>query len=145
MKKKSTTHFNDRLKELRTASGYSQQLIADRLGVARQTYSHWETGIRVPDTASLIQLADIFHIPFVDFLRMLSPNQEVLREQNASDHNTLRDISDYTGFFNDESNRSKYKYLSRNERELIYYFQTLSISEQLKLIDICKVLSDHQK
>ncbi|MBQ0057323.1 MAG: helix-turn-helix transcriptional regulator [Bacteroidales bacterium] len=54
--------FKDIVKQLRTERGWSQQDVADRLGVNKQTISQYERGIRKPlfDTAE--QLADIFHV-----------------------------------------------------------------------------------
>lgn len=54
--------FKDVVKQLRTERGWSQQEVADRLGVNKQTISQYERGIRKPlfDTAEV--LADIFHV-----------------------------------------------------------------------------------
>lgn len=54
--------FKDIVKQLRTERGWSQQDVADRLGVNKQTISQYERGIRKPlfDTAEV--LADIFHV-----------------------------------------------------------------------------------
>lgn len=54
--------FKDIVKQLRLERGWSQQEVADRLGVNKQTISQYERGIRKPlfDTAE--QLADIFHV-----------------------------------------------------------------------------------
>ena len=54
--------FKDIVKQLRLERGRSQQEVADRLGVNKQTISQYERGIRKSlfDTAE--QLADIFHV-----------------------------------------------------------------------------------
>ena len=54
--------FKDIVKQLRLERGWSQQEVADRLGVNKQTISQYERGIRKQlfDTAE--QLADIFHV-----------------------------------------------------------------------------------
>lgn len=54
--------FKDIVKQLRLERGWSQQEVADRLGVNKQTISQYERGIRKPlfDTAE--QLAGIFHV-----------------------------------------------------------------------------------
>ena len=44
------------LKQLRKSKGLSQEELADRLSVVRQTISKWELGKSVPDQASLILL-----------------------------------------------------------------------------------------
>ena len=50
--------FQENLKILRRQLGLSQQALADRLHVVRQTISKWERGISVPDADLLIRLAE---------------------------------------------------------------------------------------
>ena len=51
------SNFSEKLYELRKEKGYSQEEVADKLNVARQTISKWETGITTPDTNNLIELS----------------------------------------------------------------------------------------
>ena len=55
------------LKELRSSMGFSQQKLADKLGVSRSTVAMWESGASQPDNDSLLHLAKIFN-PSTDFL-----------------------------------------------------------------------------
>ena len=55
------------LKSLRQSRGYSQQYIADELGVSRQTYSNYELGKREAPYETLRRLADLFDVS-IDFL-----------------------------------------------------------------------------
>ncbi len=57
----------NRLKELRHNRGVSQQVIADLLNVTKATYSRYESGQFEPTQASLIRLADYFHVT-IDYL-----------------------------------------------------------------------------
>ena len=59
-----------RLRQLRTGAGYSQELLADRLGVSRQAVSKWETGTAEPSTANLLALADLYGITVDELLRV---------------------------------------------------------------------------
>lgn len=52
----------NRIKQLRTALGYTQAKLASVLNVSRTTVTMWETGQREPDYATLAKLADIFNI-----------------------------------------------------------------------------------
>lgn len=52
--------FNENLKTLRKAKGLSQEELAIRLNVVRQTISKWEKGLSVPDADMLIRIAEIF-------------------------------------------------------------------------------------
>ena len=51
--------LNENIKKYRKAKGLSQEELAERLNVVRQTVSKWETGLSVPDSQSLIR-PDLF-------------------------------------------------------------------------------------
>jgi len=54
--------FNKRLRELRISRGFTQQKLADEVGVALRTYQCWEQGKHAPPFEVLIILADILNI-----------------------------------------------------------------------------------
>lgn len=54
--------FGNTLKKLRTESGYTQQQLADRLGVTKSVVSYYELQERYPSPDILIKLASIFHV-----------------------------------------------------------------------------------
>lgn len=54
--------FKDRLKELRTARGYSQAELAKKLGLSASTISMYEVGSREPDFEKLELIADFFNV-----------------------------------------------------------------------------------
>ena len=49
--------LSDNIKKLRSAAGLSQEELAGKLHVVRQTVSKWEKGLSVPDADMLIALA----------------------------------------------------------------------------------------
>jgi len=48
--------ISEKLKQARTDSGLSQEEVADKLGVSRQTMSNWENGRSFPDIVSVMAL-----------------------------------------------------------------------------------------
>ena len=60
--------FPENLKTLRKAKGLSQEELAIRLNVVRQTVSKWEKGLSVPDADLLIHLADICEVSVTELL-----------------------------------------------------------------------------
>lgn len=58
-----------KLKAARQAHQMTQQEVADRLNLTRQTISGWETGRTYPDVESLIKLADMFALSLDGLLR----------------------------------------------------------------------------
>lgn len=55
--------LNDNLKTLRKEKGFSQEELASKVHVVRQTVSKWEKGVSVPDAEMLVQIAEVFEVP----------------------------------------------------------------------------------
>ncbi len=60
--------LNQNIKRLRTAKNFSQEELALRLNVVRQTVSKWEKGLSVPDAEMLVRLAEVFEVSVGDLL-----------------------------------------------------------------------------
>ena len=54
--------FKDNLIELRKLNGMSQDELADRIGVSRQTVSKYETGESLPDIEKCKRIAEVFSV-----------------------------------------------------------------------------------
>lgn len=61
-------NFNN-LKLLRKKYGYTQEQIAEKLGVSRQTIAKWERGECLPDIENIIALSDIYEITVDSLVR----------------------------------------------------------------------------
>ena len=57
------------LRAAREEHGFTQELVAQRLGVSRQAVSKWETGKADPSTTNLLALASLYEIDPADLLR----------------------------------------------------------------------------
>ena len=55
--------LKDNLKALRKARGLSQQELAEKCNVVRQTVSKWEQGLSAPDSQMLLVLSEVFQVP----------------------------------------------------------------------------------
>ena len=51
--------FSDALRAAREEKGYTQQYVAERMGITKSTYCGYETGKRQPDVAKIKQLSAI--------------------------------------------------------------------------------------
>ena len=69
--------FKDNLVELRKIHDLSQEELADKIGVSRQTLSKYETGESLPDIEKCKLLADVFGVSIDD----LRPEQEDRRSR----------------------------------------------------------------
>lgn len=59
--------FNKRLRTMRMKNNYTQQKMADMLGIALNTYQKYEQADRTPSFDCLVKIADIFNVS-TDFL-----------------------------------------------------------------------------
>ncbi len=87
--------LNDNIKKLRKSKGLSQEELAIKMNVVRQTISKWENGLSVPDSSMLILLADELDTtvsallgetatePVADDLKTISEKLEVINLQFA--------------------------------------------------------------
>ena len=53
--------FGENLYNLRKKSNMSQELLAEKLGVSRQSVSKWENGNAYPEMNRIIKICKIFH------------------------------------------------------------------------------------
>ena len=75
--------FNENLKRLRKEKGVSQEELAVKLNVVRQTISKWEKGLSVPNAQLLISLSEILETPVSVFLGETIESQERVSDKNA--------------------------------------------------------------
>ena len=55
--------FGDNLKKARKDKGLSQEALAEKINVVRQTISKWEKGLSIPDGDMLIKLSQVLEVP----------------------------------------------------------------------------------
>ena len=77
--------LNENIKMLRKSKGLSQEELAIKLNVVRQTVSKWKQGLSVPDAGMLISISEVFETPVSTLLG------ETLVETKSDD---LRGISE---------------------------------------------------
>ena len=62
-------NFAIKLRELRKASGMTQEQLAAEFGVSVQAVSKWESGASDPSTSNLLALAKLYGVSAEDLLR----------------------------------------------------------------------------
>lgn len=60
--------FNENLKMLRKSKGFTQEELAIKVNVVRQTVSKWEKGLSVPDAEVLQKIADVLEVGVEELL-----------------------------------------------------------------------------
>ena len=96
--------LNENIKAIRKSKGLSQQELAIKLNVVRQTISKWEQGLSVPDSDMLISISEVLETPVstllgetgvqtkVDDLKAISEKLEIINLQLAQKKNAKRKI-----------------------------------------------------
>ncbi|WP_050696932.1 helix-turn-helix domain-containing protein [Anaeromassilibacillus senegalensis] len=87
--------LNENIKIIRKSKGFSQEELAIKLNVVRQTISKWEQGLSVPDADMLISISEVFETPVstllgetvvetkADDLKAISEKLEIINLQLA--------------------------------------------------------------
>ena len=96
--------LKDNIKSIRKSKGLSQEELAIKLHVVRQTISKWEQGLSVPDSEMLISISEVLETPVstllgeniieskVDDLKVISEKLEIINLQLSQRNNTRRKI-----------------------------------------------------
>lgn len=70
--------FGDNLKKIRKLKKLSQEELAEKLNVSRQSVSKWETGDAYPEMNNLLELCKIFHCKINDLVNDYITDMESL-------------------------------------------------------------------
>ena len=65
--------LGERLTRLRSQAGLSQDALAERLGVSRQSVSKWENGVSTPDLDKLVKLGEVFGVSLDQLVKGEAP------------------------------------------------------------------------
>lgn len=96
--------LNENMKAIRRSKGLSQQELAVKLNVVRQTVSKWEQGLSVPDSDMLLSISEVLETPVsillgekvvaseAEDLKAISAKLEVINAQLAQRKTTRRRI-----------------------------------------------------
>ena len=68
----------DKIKKLRKDNNMTQEDLADKLNVSRQTISKWETNVGVPDIDNIKAICDLFNISTDE---LLDYNNELVKKK----------------------------------------------------------------
>jgi len=75
--------LGERIKEQRSKNGFSQEKIAELVGISRQAVTKWETGQSVPSMANLMTLSEIFGVSLGELTGGINDNIPIENTVNA--------------------------------------------------------------
>lgn len=76
-----------KLKDARAKAGLTQEQVAEKIMVSRQTISNWENGKSLPDIISIMNLSDLYQISIDELVK----GDKRMKEKLAKDANTAKD------------------------------------------------------
>lgn len=133
-----------KLKELRKAHGYTQDYIASVCDVARQTYSHYETGKRTPSSETLFKLAGLYNISVDDLMQITINLDRNVYYDAPPPTQSSKDLADFLEFCNNTKNQKKFQMFTNLEKELFYYFEKISEVDKKEIVEFTKIKA-HKK
>lgn len=95
----------NRLVKLRKLKGYSQEELANKLGISRQAVSKWERAEASPDTDNLICLAKLYNVSLDELLQSDQSIEEIVESQIDSE----KDNSNSSAVNNSDDATNEYK------------------------------------
>lgn len=117
--------LKENIKSLRKSKGLSQEELAIKLNVVRQTISKWEQGLSVPDAEMLISISELFETPVNTLLG------ENISEKEVKD---LKAISEKLEIINLQLSQRK------KEKQKIIHWLLISLCIIILIIFISLVL-----
>lgn len=134
-----------KLKELRKVYGFTQDYVASALGIARQTYSHYETGKRTPSSEALFKLAGLYDISVDDLMQLTIELDRNIYYDAPAPTQSSEDLAGFLEYFNNPNNQKKYQFFNNLEKELLYYFEKISDNDKKEIIEFTKIKARKNK
>ena len=108
------TLLGNRIKELRTAKKYTQEQVADRLGISRQKYARIESGLNNITLDIIMRLTEILDVTVNDITKVLE-EEPVAMFRTSAEGGTTEKIFDMLDLF--YANKHMYMKLQRKPVE----------------------------
>lgn len=124
----------NKIKQLRTKCGYTQEELADKIGVTPQAISKWENEVTTPDITLLPILSEVFGVT-IDELFDLSINQQLERIENKLDIEeelSSRDFVDIESFLKNQLNEKVEVNKTHYLLAYLYTHRLMSDSKKIK-------------
>lgn len=100
-------HFNENLKAARERKNMTQKEVADNIGVAKSTYSLYESGNREPNVQTIKKIADVLNVSADDLLGLTQEPTTIAAHFNGEEYteDELEDIRAYAEFVKNRRNK----------------------------------------
>lgn len=87
--------FDENLRAFRKQKEFSQEYLAEKMNVSRQTISKWENGTAMPDLKKLTDLASLFDVSMDELLGTSAPDYKTSVSDNSELENLKQAFDEY--------------------------------------------------
>ena len=77
-------NLGETIQSLRKEKGFSQEVLAEKIGVSRQAVSKWESGASIPEIEKLIELSKLFGVSLHHLLQVAEPKAQVGQRETGT-------------------------------------------------------------
>ncbi len=113
--------LSEQLKIIRKANKFTQQELADAIGIERSTYASYETGRNKPDVVLLKRIADVFGVSS-DFILEIDTTAPL-------------NMEDIPVQYKKKSGNKLVSTLSKEEKSVLAKYRLLSDNKKTELVD----------
>lgn len=140
------SNFSENLKKIRKDNDLSQEMLADKLGVSRQSVSKWESGMAYPEMDKVIQICKMFDLNLDE---LLNQDMEIVNESREAKKKSKEYYNEFISFittsvkmFYQMTFKSKMKCLIEQFINVLIFIIIYSIIDELGFNLIYKVFSN---
>ena len=99
-------NFNENLKLAREKKNMTQKEVADGIGVAKSTYSLYESGNREPNVQTIKKISDVLNVSADELLGLNSENTTIAAHFDGNEY-TAEELEDVRAYAEFVKNRRK--------------------------------------
>ncbi|MGF0034032.1 helix-turn-helix domain-containing protein [Bariatricus sp. SGI.154] len=105
-------NLSEKITRERRRLGMSQEQLADRLGITRQSVSKWEAGTSTPEISKLVAMSELFQVSLDYMLK------DYLEEEDRLESGLVRKVSGEDRQWEQESRREQERYHEEENRRI---------------------------
>ena len=138
-------NLGNHLFQARKKTGLSQEMVAEKLGVSRQTISKWETDETVPDIYQSKKLARLYHLSLDELIEFdvdLKEIEHIIQNTNEEKEAKINWTSAWSKMYPDLSNYQKEVQIQRYAQQIREMLNELKNIYGYNHLDSMLVLKD---
>ena len=129
-------NFAENLRKLRRERGFTQEQLAEKMGVSFQTVSRWETGVVYPDIELLPEIADFFEVRLDELLGCTKEDKDKNLDRRWEEYEKLSVPEEQYAFLRAMKRDFPKDYM------VPYYMLRIMHVDHIHIDELCSVFED---